>query len=170
MFGAGDLALSLREQNMVLVVDPDSGEIKWWKIGPWVRQHDPEFRKGGTIAVFNNNIYRSVFKNGSQISDTPIPRVSNILEVNPETNEHRVIYGHGKGQELLSVLRGNHEPTRGGGFLITEFEGGRVFETDSQGRVIWEYINRYSDDEVLEVTGARIYPQSYFEVSDWLCE
>jgi hypothetical protein len=170
MFDAGDLALSLREQNMVLVVDPDSGEIKWWKIGPWVRQHDPEFRKGGTIAVFNNNIYRSAFKNGSQISDPSIPRVSNILEVNPETNEHRIIYGHEKGQEFLSVLRGNHEPTQGGGFLITEFEGGRIFETDSQGRVIWEYINRYDDDEVLEVTGARMYSQSYFDVADWRCE
>jgi hypothetical protein len=148
MFDAGDLALSLREQNLVLVVDPHTGAIKWWKIGPWVRQHDPEFRKGGTITVFNNNIYRTVFKEGSQISHPSIPRISNIIEIDPQTDDYRVIYGNGKEHELLSVLRGNHELTQDGGILITEFEGGRVFETDSQGQVIWEYINRYDDDEV----------------------
>ena len=57
-----------------------------------------------------------------------------------------------------------------GGLLITEFEGGRVLETDTPGQVIWEYINRYDQDEVAELTEARVYPVNYFEVTDWSCE
>ena len=169
-FEAGDLALSLRNYNLVMVVDPDARKIKWWQIGPWYRQHDPEFRPGGTIAIFNNNIYRTVFGDGPDVSAPDIPRVSNVMEVNPATGERRIIYGSKKGQELLSVIRGKVELTPHDGVLITEFEGGRVFETDAAGNVIWEYINRYNSEEVAEIIEARIYPESYFSVSSWSCE
>jgi Arylsulfotransferase (ASST) len=60
MFAPGDLLLSMRGQNTVLVVDPASQHVKWWSVGPWIRQHDPEFKSGGTISVFNNNGYARV--------------------------------------------------------------------------------------------------------------
>jgi hypothetical protein len=171
MFDAGDLALSLREYNLILIVDPDTEKIKWWRIGPWLRQHDPEFIPGGKLIVFNNNIYRTAFgENRGNISSQSVPRVSNILEIDPVSGEHRIIYGNVSGQEMLSIIRGKHELTANGGLLVTEFEGGRVFETDSTGRIIWEYINRYDSDEVAEITEARVYPASYFSVSKWSCE
>ncbi len=70
---------------------------------------------------------------------------------------------------MWSIIRGKLELTPRGGLLVTEFEGGRVFETDATGNVIWEYINRYSSEEVAEITEARIYPESYFSVSNWSC-
>lgn len=68
---------------------------------------------------------------------------------------------------MLSVIRGKHELTEKGGWFITEFEGGRVFETDKDGNIVWEYINRYDEDEVAEISEARVYPKSYFTVTDW---
>ncbi|MFM2357187.1 MAG: hypothetical protein RLZZ528_2923, partial [Pseudomonadota bacterium] len=41
MFQAGDLLLSIRDNNMLVVVDPDDWKVKWHQIGPWIRQHDP---------------------------------------------------------------------------------------------------------------------------------
>ena len=70
---------------------------------------------------------------------------------------------------MLTVIRGKHEVTASGGLLITEFDGGRVFETDSAGRTVWEYVNRYDAEDVAEITEARVYPASYFNVSDWAC-
>lgn len=171
IFNAGDLALSLSNYNLILVVDPDTKKIKWWRIGPWLRQHDPEFIPGGKLRVFNNNIYRTAFGHTKEaVGNLSTPRVSNIMEIDPVSDEHRVIYGGTSGQEMLSILRGKHELTRNGDLLVTEFEGGRVFETDATGRRIWEYVNRYDSDEVAEITEARIYPADYFNVSDWSCE
>ena len=92
------------------------------------------------------------------------------MEIDPVSDEYRVIYGGVSGQEMLSIIRGKHELTVNGGLLVTESEGGRVFETDATGRIIWEYINRYDSDEVAEINEARIYPADYFRVSDWSCE
>ena len=170
LFNVGDLLLSLRKYNMLLVVDPETKTIKWWKIGPWVRQHDPEFIPGGKIIVFNNNSYRTAFGDGPDISSLDTPRVSNIIELDPVTGKHRIIYGGKPNQELLTVIRGKHEYLSGGGLLITEFEGGRVLETDASGQILWEYINRYKKGEVAEITEARLYPANYFNVTDWSCE
>jgi hypothetical protein len=171
MFAAGDLLLSVRELNMVLVTDPELQRVKWWRVGPWVRQHDPEFKAGGLISVFNNNAYKSAFgpDNYFNKSYPTIPRVSEIIEIDPATDEHRRGYGRVAGQEFLTVIRGKHELTAGGGLLITEFAAGRVFETDSSGRTIWEYVNRYDVDEVAEITEARIHRADYFTVTDWSC-
>lgn len=174
MFAVGDLLLSLRDLNMLMVVDPVSKKIKWWRIGPWVRQHDSEYRPGGTIAVFNNNMHFRVAYKGkdryTQYTRLTVPRVSNIMEVHPATGEHNIIYGMRPGQEMLSVFRSKVEFTEANGLLVTEFDGGRVFETDAQGNIIWQYINRYDDDEVSETTGARLYQAGYFNVDDWSCD
>ena len=165
---AGDLVLSLRGYNLVLIVDPDTWRVKWHRTGPWRRQHDPEFNADGTISIFNNNTYRMDL--GPRDRAKPdTPRDSNIIKVNPATGQVEVVYGQREGEEFLTVVRGKHELVPDGSFLITEFEGGRVFEVDANRKIVWEYINRYDEDEVLEVTEARIYPSSYFTVEDWNC-
>jgi hypothetical protein len=170
MFDAGDLLISLRTLNTILVVDPDTAKVKWWRTGPWVRQHDPEFKAGGTIVLFNNNTYRSIFgwQPGGEV--TLLDRTSNIIEVDPVNGDHRVLYGDEDGQSFFTVIRGKLQLTRRGGLMITEFEGGRAFEVDPAGRVVWEYINRYDETRITELTEARLYSADHFEVSDWSCE
>ena len=168
-FEAGDLALSLRDQNLVVVVDRTLSKVKWWRIGPWRRQHDPEFVRGGRILLFNNNVYETAFGNTPPVSPVAAPRVSHIGRIDPSSGAYDVIYGERAGQELLSVIRGKVEVTPAGGLMITEFEAGRVLETDANGKVVWEYVNRYNPTEVAEITEARVYPSSYFTVADWSC-
>lgn len=166
MFRTGDLMLSLRELNLVMVVDPASRAVKWWQIGPWVRQHDPQFARDGRVTVFNNNAYKDVLK--GYRSDASLPRTSNILAMDPATRESSVRFGGRPGQEILSVLRGKQRETAEG-LLITESEAGRVIETDAAGQVVWEYVNHYDDENVAELTEARLYPNGYFDVADWSC-
>jgi hypothetical protein len=168
LFEAGDLVLSLRQFNMILVVDPDTRKIKWWKVGPWRRQHDPEFIPGGKIIVFNNNTYTTMF--GQPIDLPDLPTHSEIIEINPVTNEHRVLYGGTEDEQFFTTVKGKHQYTPQGGLLITEFDGGRIFETDADRNIVWEYINRFDEDEVAELTEARMYPESYFNFSDWSCK
>jgi hypothetical protein len=171
MFAAGDLLLSIRGRNLVMVVDKTGTNVKWWKVGPWVRQHDAEFRRGGTISVFNNNVYRPAFDRDESLPPVTWSRwASNIMEIDPATNETRVIYGGREAQPLQTTLRGKAHPTQAGGFLVTEFEGGRVFELDASGRIVWEFVNRYSEEYVAEITDARVYPADHFRQVDWSCQ
>jgi len=167
-FEAGDLLLSIRNHNLLVVMDPGARKVRWWQVGPWIRQHDPEFVPDGTISIFNNNTYQTAFLE-DQHADPAAPRDTNILRIDPRTGDTRVVFGGRPGQEMLSVLRGKHDLTADGGLLITEFEAGRVLETDASGQVVWEYVNRYDDDNVAEITEARLYPRDYFSVSDWTC-
>jgi hypothetical protein len=167
-FEAGDLMLSLREQNLVFVVDPDTQVVKWWQVGPWIRQHDPEFASDGTIAVFNNNYDKYQLIHGK--SDLSLRRTTTIVAVNPATRAARTLYGGRPDQEMASVIRGKIQETPNGGLLITEFDAGRVFESDGEGRIVWEYINRYDDENVAEITEAVLYPPEYFDVTDWACD
>jgi hypothetical protein len=169
MFAAGDLALSIYDLNLVMVVNPDNGKIEWWHVGPWLRQHDPEFVPGGKLIVFNNNAYTEAF--GENIGRSPVesPRVSNVLEADLRSGGYRVVFGGNKGEELFSIFRGKVDSTPSGGLIITEFEGGRAIETDRAGNIVWEYLNRYDADEVAEITEARVYPSTYFTVTDWSC-
>lgn len=171
LFEAGDLALSMRDMNLVMVISPETLKVKWWRIGPWIRQHDPEFSAGGKIVVFNNNAYLNVafgdHDRTTKHTSLEIPRVSNIIEIDPVSNEYSIAYGSREGQEMLSVSRGKVDVLSEGRMMITEFDGGRVFEVDDQGQVTWQFINRYDDDEVAEITEARVYPRSYFTVEEW---
>jgi len=164
MFSAGDLLLSLRQLNLVLVIDGTTKRVKWHQTGPWLRQHDPEFMPDGRISIFNNNMYKTAYQGSYTRPDAP--RVTNIMAVDPVTGETEIIYGQRPGQELLSVIRGQHELLDDGGMLITEFDAGRVFEVDKNGDLLWEYVNQFDDDYVGEVTNSSLYDSDYFKV-DW---
>lgn len=160
-FAPGDLVVSLRSRNMLLVVDPGSERIKWWRIGPWLRQHDPDFQSGGLISVFDN-----------RTDDTLRGRIlggSAVIAHDPATGETNTVWASSPEQPMYTLFRGKHELLPGGGVLITETNGGRILQTDPSGRVVWEYINRYDEDEIIEITGARVYPAAYFEGVDWSC-
>ncbi len=168
LFDAGDLAISLRGRNLVMVVDPATGDVKWHQVGPWLRQHDPEFRPDGRISIFNNNVYGTAYVQGQ--TDLSTPYTTNIIAVDPETRETEVIFGEAPGQEMLSVVRGQHELLEDDGMVIAEFDAGRVLEVDADGEVVWEYVNQYDDDFVGEITDAAIHPADYFQTEWQDCE
>ena len=170
MFEAGDLAVSLRALNLVMVVDPADRRVKWHQMGPWLRQHDPEFRPDGRISIFNNNVYYRTAYDDQDQTILSTPRVTNIIAVDPETRETEVLVGDAPGQEMLSVVRGDHQLLDDGGVLITEFDGGRVLQVDAGGQVVWEYVNRYDDDFVGEVTNASLLREDDFETGWPTCE
>jgi hypothetical protein len=161
MFEAGDLLLSFRNLNMIAVTDAQGERVKWFKVGPWVRQHDPDFETGGVITVFDNHTDATL--DGSRRGGT------RIVEVNPATNATRVIYGGREDEHMYSSERGNHQRTYSGTIMINEAISGRVIEVDAAGRVIWEYISRYDADRTLWMHDAWVVPPGFFTVTDWSC-
>ncbi len=57
LFRRGDLVLSLRSLNLLVVVRPSTRKIIWYAYGLASRQHDPDFIGDDTIVVFDNNFH-----------------------------------------------------------------------------------------------------------------
>ena len=121
-FEPGDLLISLRELNLVAVLDPDSRELRWWIHGPWFRQHDPDFLPDGRISVFDNRMGLGA---------------SQIVVIDPKTNEWEVTLKGSDELPFYTWQRGTHQILPNGDILVTEPERGRVFMTDADGEPIW---------------------------------
>lgn len=59
LFEPGDLVLSLRSQNLLVVVRPATRKIVWYAYGLSSRQHDPDFVSANSIIVYDNNFHNA---------------------------------------------------------------------------------------------------------------
>jgi hypothetical protein len=124
---AGQVLISVRELDLVAVVDLDREQVVWeWGPGELQRQHHPSILPNGHIVVFDNGIFR---------------RYSRIVEMDPVTRKVVWEYHASPPQSFFSRRRGGVEWLPGDHFLVTYSSRGRAFEIDRQGHVLWEFLN-----------------------------
>lgn len=124
-FDAGDLLLSARDLNTVMVLAPDTLEVKWHQTGGMLRQHDPDWREDGTISVFDNAMGLGV---------------SRIISITSDTRNISVSFD-GSQTDFYSRIRGKHMRTARGDLAIVSPQQGRTLEVGSDGTPILEFIN-----------------------------
>ena len=148
MFDAGDLLISFRALNLVFVIDPVTLKVKWWQQGLTQQQHDPDWMPDGTIMVFDNRW------------DNPPSR---LIKINPASNTVTTVLD-GEKYDFFTADRGKAQEFEGD-FIVTSSKQGRVFEVDSAGRLVFDFINTYDDQEGLRalVSEAIALPVDYFK-------
>ncbi|MBE9640956.1 arylsulfotransferase family protein [Salipiger mangrovisoli] len=148
-FDAGDLMISIRELDLVAIISP-SGELKWTKYGPWLKQHDPDFESDGRISVYNNSRFR--------------PR-SAIITIDPVTMEVTDALP-GLEAPFKSELRGKHQLLPNGNRLVTIPEQGQAIEVTPDGRVAVEFNNISSETSKFneDLVNAQWLPEDFFDV------
>lgn len=170
LFKPGDLLVSLRLLHLVFVFDPATGRIKWMSSGPWLHQHDPDFRPDGSISVFDNrNLFGHSYEAPLGGMHPPFSS-SRIVRINPVDNTYSVVYEGTPDKPFYTHLMGKHQYLDNGNILITQSEGGRAFEIDGQGQIVWEYINRYSEDKIAVIEQAERYPAHYGDFTQEGCQ
>lgn len=145
MFEAGDLLISLRNVNMVAVVDRATKAIKWQAQGPWIWQHDPDWHADGTITVFGNN---------------PQRKRSQIYRVNPATGA--VTAPLENGAPFFTDIMGSHQKLPSGNWLISANRTGRALEVTAEGELVREIHNIINDKFSTVVVRAEWLPAAYF--------
>jgi Arylsulfotransferase (ASST) len=160
LFEAGDIMLSLRNLNLVMVIDPATEAVRWTQSGPWIRQHDPDFLPDGRIMVFDNRRDES----GRQVFGG-----SRILAIDPVTREVQTLYEGSEEAPFFSNVKGKQQLLANGDLLIAEAERGRVFEVTPDGRIVWSHISRFDDDYVSKISDAERYSEKYADFTVQKC-
>ena len=97
--------------------------------GPWLRQHDPDLLANGNILLFDNQ--GNVGPGG----------ITRVIEVDPKTQEIVWTYAGTPEEPFESEVRSSEARLPNGNTLITELDGGRIFEVTKPGQIVWNYIN-----------------------------
>lgn len=120
----GDWLVSLREVNVIAVVDPATPSVRWAHKGPWRAQHDPCVTDDGNVLLFDNQGARGY---------------SRVLEWNPRAEAIEWSFEGEPNESFFSVLCGTAQRLANGNTLVTETCHGRAFELTREGTVVWEF-------------------------------
>jgi len=124
VFETGDLLLSLRNINTILVIDPESYEIKYRMTGPFLRHHDPDFAPGDRIVLLDNRNMKRRTGQGAY---------SRVLEIDVRSDRITEVLGRDAGPRFFTDIMGNLQLLSNGNYLITSSREGRVIEVDRSG-------------------------------------
>lgn len=128
---AGDLLISLRNPNALIIVDPVEQQVIWYGEGIWKQQHDPDLLPNGRVLLFDNQGRRG----------HPFGQ-SRVLEIDLFTHEVYWSYqGTSLDQRFDSWIRGAQQRLPNGNTLITESQRGRLLEVSPAGEIVWEFYN-----------------------------
>lgn len=154
-FGRGNLLVSLREVDVVGVIDPEAARVVWAVTGPWHRQHEPVVLPDGRVLLFDNQ--------GAEGGG------ARVVAIEPSSGRIAWSWGEAAGEELYSPEGGTVARLDNGNLLITASESGRAVEIDPAGEIVWEFVSPHRagpDDELV----AALWEMLRIERSrvDWL--
>ncbi|QRN84243.1 hypothetical protein JR338_05760 [Chloroflexota bacterium] len=153
VFSAGDIMISLRNRNTILIFREEDLKVTQVITGGFIRQHDPDFIDGNTISIFDNNAY-----------DPHNPdNQSKIIIESLADGERTVYYTGDEDNPFYTATMGNHQWLPNGNLLITETRSGRAFEVDGYGQIVWEYINLVGNGTAGWISDVQRLPQSFTE-------
>ena len=146
LFAAGNVLISLREVDVLLILDPARREVLWAQRGPWNAQHQPTMVEPGRILLFDNRGWHGR---------------SRVIEVDPLLDDERADervdeitwqYAADPPELFSSAQAGAVQRLPGGTTLITESERGRAFEVTREGEIVWELLSPHragAEDELV---------------------
>lgn len=133
-FDIDDLLISFRNSNLIFIIDQNLN-VKWWKVGSTIRQHDPDWGVNN-ITVFDNSM-----RNNSIESEKK--HMSRVLKINLSNHKIDEIY-NGKKHNAYSVIKGNHQILEEDYLLATFSTQGRFLILNKEEELKFELINKYS--------------------------
>ena len=166
-FAEGNVILSYRFTNTIAIVDKVTGQIVW-RLGPdpenytW-GQHQPHMIELGLPG--EGNIL--VFDNGSgtgYCSERRATGMSRIYEIDPRSND--IIWRYGEGMRFWSNIISGCQRLSNGNTLICSGVRGRLFEVETDGTIVWEYMSPYFIEQGLG-KDHRVY-RAYRLPYDWV--
>lgn len=125
IWGDGSVLVSLRNLDLVAVLDPALEQVLWsWGEGELSRQHQPSLTPDGTVLVFDN---------GRRAGR------SRLVEIDPVTDRIVWCYQADPPESMFSDVAGGCEVLPDGTILVADAQAGRAFRLNRDREVVWEW-------------------------------
>ena len=129
-FQPGDVMISLRNMNAVLIFDAN-WQLKYQYANEVVRQHDPDFIDGYRFSVFDNH----------NVGNPKHHQVASRLLIHDTRDQSTDVAFSGVEPAFFTHILGKHQWLDNGNLLLTEGKSGRALEVSPAGAPVWEYNN-----------------------------
>jgi len=153
----GDLMISVRELDIVAVIDHESGKVIWtWGEGELEGQHHATWLGDGTVLVFDNGTRR---------------QYSRIVKLDPHRRQIVWEYRGTRKSPFFSAARGGCQQLGNGNVLIAETDTGRAFEVIPGGEIVWEFYTEILEQGEGDAERGALYRMTRIDPADvagWL--
>lgn len=157
VFEPGDVMISLRNINAIIVFSAESRKIKYVNIGTVLRQHDPDFVSGNEISVLDNHNLSSA--GGPAPLDTS-GQSSRLLLIDARTGDSKVLFEGTAEHPFFTDIMGKHQWLANGDIMVADAREGRSFELSPSGKIVWEYHSNAGDGLVGLIDDTQRLPAS----------
>jgi hypothetical protein len=151
-FNKGDIVVSLKHVNSIVVIDRKTKIAKWVISAPFAHQHDVDMHENATLTLFDN-------EGGG--TEGIYELKSRVIKIDPATGKVDTIYEKEKPDRFYSYNRGNHQFLPNGNIFIIESCKGHLFEIDKNGEIVWEFFDKWNHEYVRIIGYALKYPVDY---------
>jgi hypothetical protein len=125
-FRKGNVLVTVREIDLVVVIDMESGLVVWAEQGHWRAPHQATVLANGNLMIFDNR--------GNEGS-------SRVVEFDPVTLDTVWEFKGEMPEDFRSLECGSNHRLPNGNTLIVETDRGAAFEVTPDGETVWKYIN-----------------------------
>jgi hypothetical protein len=157
LFRKGNVLISIRNINIIGILDMEAEEVVWALSGQWLAQHDPTLLTDGNMLLFDNQGHHGMSK---------------VIEFDPFTQEIEWAYEGTPENGFYTETSGTAHRLPNGNTLIVESNSGRAFEVTRQDRIVWEYYSpfRAGENDRLIATLFDVVRLDQAYVAGWLDE
>lgn len=151
-FAKGNVLVSLREIDVVAIVDMNKESIAWLMWGMWKHQHHPTVLDNGNMLVFDNLGHYGFSKviEFNPLAQRPI-KSHPYTEFDPFRQKVIWTYEGNAQNRFFSRFCGTVQRLSNGDTLIVQSDIGRAFEVTADKKIVWEFLNpnRAGDNQEL---------------------
>jgi len=134
----GNILTTFRSCSVVCIINRQTGKVNWkWGFGEISHSSWARPLENGNILVFDNGIH------GHGVH-FPFSR---IVEINPNNNQ--MVWGYrdkdNENTPFYGSFMSSCQRLPNGNTLIAEADNGRIFEVNTDGEIVWEFLNPVHD-------------------------
>ena len=147
----GDLFISIRNISMIFLYRPETNKIiKILENEVMLNQHDVDIIDEKSISFFNNNF---VFGVDKRVKNGPNEIIIYDFENDTYTKKFKEQIDL---TDPMTQSQGLHTILKDGSLHLEESNSGRILFFNSEGKLVWEFINKSSKNEVYDLWWSRV--------------